>query len=82
MTIRAAVFAFLDQQIKPINLCVSFIVWVAYNYTSLGDIKRKHVMACVREYADISGASVKCINRSYGIYRFTPGVKVGKAIVD
>lgn len=82
MTIRAAVFAFLDQHDKPFRFSYIGLEVIVCKYTKLDNVRRKHVMACVREYCDISGASLKCTNRQYGYYHFTPGVKVSKAIVD
>ena len=81
MTIRAAVFAFLDQHATPFTFSDDGLVYIAMKYTKLDDVRRKHVMRCVREYGETSGARVKRIHGSCG-YRFTPGVKVGKAIVD
>ena len=82
MPIRAAVFACLYSHHGHLRFCATYLEWIAMKYTKLYDVKRKHVMACAREYADISGASLKCVNRRYGVYDFTPGVKVGNAIVD
>lgn len=82
MTIRAAVFAFLDQLERPITLFPDFIDYIGMKYTKLDHVRRKYIIACVREYCDISGASLKCTNRQYGYYHFTPGVKVSNAVVD
>lgn len=82
MTIRAAVFVFLDQHADPFRFSYIGLDVIVCKYTKLDAVRRKHVMASVRKYCDISGASIECTNRSFGYYRFTPGVKVGKAIVD
>ena len=81
MTIRAAVFAFLDQHGAPFTFSTDGLVYIAMKYTKLDDVRRKHVMRCVREYCEISGATVQRIRGSFG-YRFTHGVKISGAIVD
>lgn len=81
MTIRAAVFAFLDQQKNTIWVGVYGLEAIVCKYTKRDTVRIKHVMACAREYAGISGATLECI-KGFGAYRFTPGVKVGQAIVD
>ena len=81
MTIRSAVFAFLDQHSEPFTFSADGMVYIAMKYTKLDDVRRKHVMRCVRQYCEISGATVRRIRGSFG-YRFTPGVKISGAIVD
>lgn len=82
MTIRAAVFAFMDQADTPRCYTTEFLEYIAMKYTGLDNVRRKHVMRCVRNYCDISGAKLKIVIRREGIYHFTPGVNVGDAIVD
>ena len=79
MTIRAAVFSFMDQHGEPCVLIVGYIEHVVIKYTKLDDVKRKHVMRCIRQYCDISGATIRRVGCGY---RFTPCVKVENAIVD
>jgi hypothetical protein len=35
-----------------------------------------------REYADISGAEFRCVDREKSIYRYAPGVQISGAIID
>lgn len=82
MTIRASVFAFMDQHDVPFTFSATFLEYIAMKYTGLDNVKRKHVIRCLRAYCDISGAKLKTVIRRDGIYHFTPGVNVGDAIVD
>lgn len=79
MTIRAAVFAFMDRQTSPRRWSKGYLCACIDSQCKYND---KTIMRYCRDYAAISGASIKCIDRRYGYYDFTPGVKVGKAIVD
>lgn len=81
MTIRAAIFAFMDQHETPFTFSADGLVYIAMKYTNLDDVKRKHVMRCVREYCDTTGTKVERVRGSFA-YHFTPGVRLDNAIVD
>lgn len=82
LTIRAAVFAFLDQHEVPFTFTATFVEYIAMKYTGLYKVSRKHVIRCLHDYCDRSGAKLKTVIRREGIYHFTPGVRLGNAIVD
>lgn len=82
MTIRAAIFDFMGQREVPFTFTATFLEYIAMKYTRLDNVRRKHVMRCVRDYCDISGAKLKTVIRREGIYHFTPGVRLDNAIVD
>jgi hypothetical protein len=39
------------------------------------------LLGFLREYCDISGASVECVDRRRSVYHFIPGFKIGNAIL-
>lgn len=82
MTIRSAVFAFMDQHEVPFTFTETFLEYIAMKYTGLDNVRRKHVIRCLNDYCDISGAKLKTVIRREGIYHFTPGVRLDNAIVD
>jgi hypothetical protein len=82
MTIRAAVFAFLDQQSRPRRWSRDFIIVVIEGRSGRLNLNERQLFRYMHEYANISGATFRCTDRVRGYYDFTPGVKVGKAIVD
>lgn len=82
MTIRAAVFAFMDQHEVPFTFTATFLEYIAMKYTGLDNVRRKHVIRCLHDYCDTSGAKLKTVIRREGIYHFIPGVRLGNAIMD
>lgn len=82
MTIRAAIFSFMDQHKTSFTFTATFLEYIAMKYTGLDNVRRKHVIRCLHDYCDISGANLKTVIRREGIYHFTPGVCLDNAIVD
>ena len=40
------------------------------------------LLQMVRDYADITGADFVCVDRQKSIYKYTPGFRLGTAIID
>jgi hypothetical protein len=83
MTIRAAVFAFLDQQDEPLIIKRDELHKTIYEVRGKGKADWNTIRKRGKEYADISGATFRCIDHSRSIWLFKPGAaKISGAIVD
>lgn len=80
MTNRAAIFAYLDT----LGECDIRGV-VLPDIVAAMNGKRPYHSTCLdacRDYACISGGEFECIDNQKSIYHFTPGVRLGSAIVN
>lgn len=80
MTNRAAVFAYLDT----LGEC-QISGRILPDIVAAMNGKRPYHSTCLdacRDYAGISGGAFECVDNQKSIYHFTPGVRLGNAIVD
>jgi hypothetical protein len=82
MTIRAAVFAFMDQQDKPHIWKGPDLYRTIVEYRGKGRASWITIRNRAKEYADISGGTFRCLDYARSIWIFKPGFKVSGAIVD
>ncbi len=80
MTVKQSLFKFMDDQherdISGWQLFQEMNRRTGYNtYPST-------LLKYLREYADISGAGLDCIDHENSKYHYVPGFKIGDAIIE
>ena len=80
MTIKAALWAFLDQ-LGPGTISG----WRLFEEMLARTGRKTYPSTLIeyaREYADFSGAAFECVDPARSVYRYTPGMRIAGAIVD
>ena len=81
MTITKALYNYLDSFDEQVELSGWQIFDAIRDVTGKNTYPSTLLQMC-REYADITGADFICINNQKSLYRFTPNIKLGNAIIE
>lgn len=80
MTNRAAIFSYLDT-LGECQISGRILPDVVRSMNGRYPYHATLLDYC-RDYAGISGGAFECVDNQRSIYHFTPGVRLGNAIVD
>ena len=78
MTLKAAVYSYLDEQPEQV-----FSLWGISDligYTVGRRVMPHTVRAACKDYADASGAEFYCVDNAHSRYKYVPGFKIAGAL--
>ena len=78
MSVRQSLFRYLDEQ--PSRTITAWNLFDVMEARTGRKTMPATLMQYARDYADISGASLVCINPQESRYRYEPGAKIAGAL--
>ena len=78
MTLKAAVYSYLDEQPEQV-----FSLWGLSDLMGFAVGRRvmpHTVRAACKDYADASGAEFYCVDNAHSRYKYVPGFKIAGAL--